>query len=164
MRDEATLFDFRKPDVPPLLLIIDRRDDPITPLLNQVCFFFRGKENTSRVKVYFKCWIGTYFQGAVSWLYKAFFDEICSWFSLYIHLLFFREIIYILSKVDMKEEKRKKSLPFLTWSPRKQLENCKPNCFLKCNAIQSNSCRVGDVTVTSSSPRLGILITKAQIF
>ena len=109
MRDEATLFDFRKPDVPPLLLIIDRRDDPITPLLNQVCFYFRGKENTSRVKVHFKCWIGTYFQGAVSWLYKAVFDEICSWFSLFIHLLFFREIIYILSKVDMKEEKKKKS-------------------------------------------------------
>ncbi|XP_015770849.1 PREDICTED: vacuolar protein sorting-associated protein 45-like [Acropora digitifera] len=35
MREEATLFDFRKPDVPPLLLIVDRRDDPITPLLNQ---------------------------------------------------------------------------------------------------------------------------------
>ena len=53
MKDEATLFDFRKPDVPPLLLIIDRRDDPITPLLNQVCFDFRGKENASRVKAYF---------------------------------------------------------------------------------------------------------------
>ena len=48
MREEATLFDFRKPDVPPLLLIVDRRDDPITPLLNQVCFYFQGKENTSR--------------------------------------------------------------------------------------------------------------------
>ncbi|ESN92176.1 hypothetical protein HELRODRAFT_194330 [Helobdella robusta] len=32
---EASLFDFRRSDVPPLLLIIDRRDDPITPLLNQ---------------------------------------------------------------------------------------------------------------------------------
>ncbi|KAI8480101.1 vacuolar protein sorting-associated protein 45 [Branchiostoma belcheri] len=32
---EAGLFDFRKPDVPPLLLILDRRDDPVTPLLNQ---------------------------------------------------------------------------------------------------------------------------------
>ena len=33
---EAALFDFRKTDVPPLLLILDRRDDPVTPLLNQV--------------------------------------------------------------------------------------------------------------------------------
>ncbi|EDO39542.1 predicted protein [Nematostella vectensis] len=32
---EAKLFDFRRPDVPPLLLILDRRDDPVTPLLNQ---------------------------------------------------------------------------------------------------------------------------------
>lgn len=31
----ATLFDFRRQDVPPLLLILDRRDDPVTPLLNQ---------------------------------------------------------------------------------------------------------------------------------
>ena len=33
---EASLFEFRKPEVPPLLLILDRRDDPVTPLLNQV--------------------------------------------------------------------------------------------------------------------------------
>ncbi|KAI0237324.1 Vacuolar protein sorting-associated protein 45 [Lamellibrachia satsuma] len=32
---EAALFDFRKTDVPPVLLILDRRDDPVTPLLNQ---------------------------------------------------------------------------------------------------------------------------------
>ena len=32
---EAALFDFRQTDVAPLLLIIDRRFDPITPLLNQ---------------------------------------------------------------------------------------------------------------------------------
>lgn len=32
---EPNLFDFRRPDVSPMLLIIDRRDDPITPLLNQ---------------------------------------------------------------------------------------------------------------------------------
>lgn len=32
---ESGLFDFRRPDVPPLLLIVDRRDDPVTPLLNQ---------------------------------------------------------------------------------------------------------------------------------
>lgn len=35
---ESTLFDFRTQDngaPPPLLLILDRRDDPVTPLLNQ---------------------------------------------------------------------------------------------------------------------------------
>ncbi|KAJ9600038.1 hypothetical protein L9F63_009655 [Diploptera punctata] len=32
---EATLFEFRQPEVSPLLLILDRRDDPVTPLLNQ---------------------------------------------------------------------------------------------------------------------------------
>ena len=32
---EADLFSFRKPEVQPLLLILDRRDDPVTPLLNQ---------------------------------------------------------------------------------------------------------------------------------
>lgn len=30
------MFDFRRQDIPPLLLILDRRDDPVTPLLNQV--------------------------------------------------------------------------------------------------------------------------------
>ena len=35
MDTEADLFAFRKPDVPPLLLLLDRRDDPVTPLLNQ---------------------------------------------------------------------------------------------------------------------------------
>ena len=32
---EDQLFEFRKPDTPPVLLILDRRDDPITPLLTQ---------------------------------------------------------------------------------------------------------------------------------
>ena len=32
---EEQLFDFRKTDTPPILLLIDRRDDPITPLLTQ---------------------------------------------------------------------------------------------------------------------------------
>ena len=32
---EASLFDFRRSDSTPLLLIIDRRSDPITPILNQ---------------------------------------------------------------------------------------------------------------------------------
>lgn len=31
----AQLFDFRRTDVPPLLLILDRRNDPVTPLLTQ---------------------------------------------------------------------------------------------------------------------------------
>jgi len=33
---EAALFDFRKTGVEPVLLLLDRRNDPITPLLNQV--------------------------------------------------------------------------------------------------------------------------------
>lgn len=33
---EYELFDFRKTEVPPVLLILDRSDDAITPLLNQV--------------------------------------------------------------------------------------------------------------------------------
>lgn len=32
---ESGLFDFRRTENSPLLLIIDRRDDPVTPLLNQ---------------------------------------------------------------------------------------------------------------------------------
>ncbi|KAI5305929.1 hypothetical protein KEM56_002848 [Ascosphaera pollenicola] len=35
MTQEDQLFDYRKPDTPPILLILDRRDDPITPLLTQ---------------------------------------------------------------------------------------------------------------------------------
>eukprot|EP00041_Stephanoeca_diplocostata_P039841 m.1637974 g.1637974 ORF g.1637974 m.1637974 type:complete len:556 (-) comp26530_c0_seq1:268-1935(-) len=36
MSREASLFDFRvSTDIPSILLVIDRRDDPITPLLNQ---------------------------------------------------------------------------------------------------------------------------------
>ncbi|XP_065060122.1 vacuolar protein sorting-associated protein 45-like isoform X2 [Rhopilema esculentum] len=35
MYQESGLFEFRQSDVPPLLLIVDRRDDPVTPLLNQ---------------------------------------------------------------------------------------------------------------------------------
>ncbi|TVY80640.1 Vacuolar protein sorting-associated protein [Lachnellula suecica] len=35
MTQEEQLFDFRKVDTPPILLILDRRDDPITPLLTQ---------------------------------------------------------------------------------------------------------------------------------
>ncbi|KAI1304291.1 GIDA-domain-containing protein [Xylaria venustula] len=32
---EEQLFDFRKVDTPPILLVLDRREDPVTPLLNQ---------------------------------------------------------------------------------------------------------------------------------
>uniref|UniRef100_T1IJX7 Vacuolar protein sorting-associated protein 45 n=1 Tax=Strigamia maritima TaxID=126957 RepID=T1IJX7_STRMM len=35
MAKEAGLFDFRQSEIPPLLLIMDRRCDPVTPLLNQ---------------------------------------------------------------------------------------------------------------------------------
>ncbi|KAI9333982.1 Sec1-like protein [Obelidium mucronatum] len=35
IQQEGPLFDFRKPDTPPILLILDRRNDPVTPLLNQ---------------------------------------------------------------------------------------------------------------------------------
>ncbi|KAF8807133.1 Sec1-like protein [Phlegmacium glaucopus] len=35
IRSESTLFDFRLTQVPPLLLILDRRNDPVTPLLSQ---------------------------------------------------------------------------------------------------------------------------------
>ncbi|KAI8621728.1 Sec1-like protein [Chytriomyces sp. MP71] len=35
IQQEGPLFDFRKPDTPPILLLLDRRNDPVTPLLNQ---------------------------------------------------------------------------------------------------------------------------------
>ncbi|KAF8512852.1 vacuolar protein sorting-associated protein 45 [Hysterangium stoloniferum] len=35
MQSESALFDFRLTQVPPLLLILDRRNDPVTPLLSQ---------------------------------------------------------------------------------------------------------------------------------
>lgn len=35
MTQEEQLFDFRKSDTPPILLLVDRRDDPVTPLLTQ---------------------------------------------------------------------------------------------------------------------------------
>lgn len=35
LTQEEALFSFRKTDTPPILLILDRRDDPITPLLTQ---------------------------------------------------------------------------------------------------------------------------------
>ncbi|GAB2263890.1 hypothetical protein Droror1_Dr00026024 [Drosera rotundifolia] len=34
-QQESGLFDFRRNEVSPLLLVLDRRDDPVTPLLNQ---------------------------------------------------------------------------------------------------------------------------------
>lgn len=35
MLQESKLFDFRRPQTPPVLLILDRKNDPITPLLSQ---------------------------------------------------------------------------------------------------------------------------------
>jgi len=35
MDDQGELFSFRRADVPSLLLLIDRKDDPVTPLLNK---------------------------------------------------------------------------------------------------------------------------------
>lgn len=35
MQQETSLFDFRRTETPPILLILDRRSDPVTPLLNQ---------------------------------------------------------------------------------------------------------------------------------
>ncbi|KAJ3747117.1 Sec1 family-domain-containing protein [Lentinula detonsa] len=35
IHSESTLFDFRPTQIPPLLLILDRRNDPVTPLLSQ---------------------------------------------------------------------------------------------------------------------------------
>jgi vacuolar protein sorting-associated protein 45 len=35
LQQESQLFEFKQPDSPPLLLILDRRNDPVTPLLNQ---------------------------------------------------------------------------------------------------------------------------------
>ncbi|KAF8411675.1 hypothetical protein HHK36_004233 [Tetracentron sinense] len=34
-QQESGLFDFRRTETSPLLLVVDRRDDPVTPLLNQ---------------------------------------------------------------------------------------------------------------------------------
>ena len=35
MTQDEQLFDFRRTDTPPILLIADRREDPVTPLLTQ---------------------------------------------------------------------------------------------------------------------------------
>ncbi|KAG1264971.1 hypothetical protein G6F68_003952 [Rhizopus microsporus] len=35
IQQEGQLFDFRRPDTPPIMLILDRRNDPVTPLLTQ---------------------------------------------------------------------------------------------------------------------------------
>ncbi|KAL4723742.1 Mitochondrial Translation Optimization [Fusarium chlamydosporum] len=35
MTQEDSLFDFRRVDTPPILLVLDRREDPVTPLLTQ---------------------------------------------------------------------------------------------------------------------------------
>eukprot|EP01105_Mastigella_eilhardi_P009919 TRINITY_DN2328_c0_g1_i1.p1 TRINITY_DN2328_c0_g1~~TRINITY_DN2328_c0_g1_i1.p1 ORF type:complete len:569 (-),score=169.35 TRINITY_DN2328_c0_g1_i1:56-1711(-) len=35
MQQESDLFDFRRSEIPPLLIVLDRKDDPVTPLLLQ---------------------------------------------------------------------------------------------------------------------------------
>ena len=58
LTQEEQLFDFRKTDTPPILLILDRRDDPITPLLTQWTYqamvhellgIFKGRVDLSAV-------------------------------------------------------------------------------------------------------------------
>lgn len=43
---ENGLFDFRRSEVSPLLLVLDRRDDAVTPMLNQWTYqvSFAGNE------------------------------------------------------------------------------------------------------------------------
>uniref|UniRef100_A0AAV1VHA1 Vacuolar protein sorting-associated protein 45 n=1 Tax=Peronospora matthiolae TaxID=2874970 RepID=A0AAV1VHA1_9STRA len=36
--EQDGLFDFRRPDVVPLVYVLDRKDDPVTPLLTQWCY------------------------------------------------------------------------------------------------------------------------------
>ena len=43
-QQESGLFDFRRMEVSPLLLVIDRRDDPLTPLLNQWTYQVLGSQ------------------------------------------------------------------------------------------------------------------------
>ena len=43
-QQESGLFDFRRTEVSPLLLVIDRRDDPLTPLLNQWTYQVLGSQ------------------------------------------------------------------------------------------------------------------------
>jgi vacuolar protein sorting-associated protein 45 len=45
-QQESGLFDFRRMEVSPLLLVIDRRDDPVTPLLNQWTYQVFGIAST----------------------------------------------------------------------------------------------------------------------
>lgn len=53
---DSNLFDFRHTDIAPVLLILDRREDPITPLLNQWTYqamvheIFRMKSNIVNLK------------------------------------------------------------------------------------------------------------------
>lgn len=71
MEEEESLFDFRGSQVAPLLLILDRRSDPVTPLLTQWTYqamvhellgIHNGRVNLSMVpdirpelKVHFSC-------------------------------------------------------------------------------------------------------------
>lgn len=55
MTQEEQLFDFRRTDTPPILLILDRREDPLTPLLTQWTYQAMVHEllgiNTGRVNL-----------------------------------------------------------------------------------------------------------------
>lgn len=51
---EYELFDFRKTEVPPLLLILDRSDDAITPLLNQARNNVTSKSHITEQDLYAK--------------------------------------------------------------------------------------------------------------
>ena len=50
-QEESGLFDFRRMEVSPLLLVIDRRDDPVTPLLNQWTYQVSGRLAPSLVLI-----------------------------------------------------------------------------------------------------------------
>ena len=52
---ESGLFDFRRTENSSLLLVIDRRDDPVTPLLNQWTY------QVSQKKLHLFCPVQMYF-------------------------------------------------------------------------------------------------------
>ncbi|XP_042747786.1 vacuolar protein sorting-associated protein 45 isoform X3 [Lagopus leucura] len=71
---EYELFDFRRTEVPPLLLILDRSDDAITPLLNQVNHLSCPRGSS-------ECWQCTEPRGSSSqpdgvWTYQAMVHEL----------------------------------------------------------------------------------------
>lgn len=69
---EYELFDFRKTEVPPVLLILDRSDDAITPLLNQV----RGHIviHNFKIKLLVLMWVLSC--PVLQWTYQAMVHEL----------------------------------------------------------------------------------------